>query len=602
MEAPAAPLSAPPPSSAREGRLGLALSGGGFRASFFHIGVLARMASLGLLRQVEAISTVSGGSIIGALYYLHVKNLLEALADDEITDQHFVEIVQRVEADFLEAVKDNFLMLTFGDLAKNIRMAMPNYSRSDRLGELYDEKLYRPAFGGAPGASVKMRDLFIRPKGEPATFNPKTGNAARSAPVPMLTINATTLNTGRNWRFNAQRMGESPLGKGVASMVDVKTRLHRHASYDELPQAQRNFTLGLAVAASACVPALCPPLAVSGIYGSGRDGREVRVQLIDGGVFDNQGLEALMRRRCDRIIASDASGQMAFVAEPSDTSVGVLMRTNAILMDRVRELGLAAGLRDTKVPMALVHLHLGLQAETLPRGAVAPAEARGAAPFGVDPRVQERLAGIRTDLDSFTEVEARSLMLDGYLLSQAQIRGCDAVARLIPARPPTGSEPWKFLEMAPWMARPTDDYLLQLEVAGKPLFKYFHLARGAGWAALASLACLLVGAGVLVGDVLASGLQVQVRVWHVLVAALAPIAAALVYSAVPHARGVSGAANTAIGWVRAATVQPPMSALGLIVVRLHLGVVNRRFLTVGTAGRLQQPEAEAPRGRSGPSL
>lgn len=51
-----------------EKRLGLALSGGGFRASFFHIGVLARLAELDLLRPIEVISTVSGGSIIGALY------------------------------------------------------------------------------------------------------------------------------------------------------------------------------------------------------------------------------------------------------------------------------------------------------------------------------------------------------------------------------------------------------------------------------------------------------------------------------------------------------------------------------------------------------
>src|SRR3954466_13297176 len=94
-------------------RLGLALSGGGFRASFFHIGVLARMASLGLLRHVEVISTVSGGSIIGALYYLHVKKLLEAVPDEQITDRHYQEIVERVERDFLAAVQRNILMRTF---------------------------------------------------------------------------------------------------------------------------------------------------------------------------------------------------------------------------------------------------------------------------------------------------------------------------------------------------------------------------------------------------------------------------------------------------------------------------------------------------------
>src|SRR5262245_3875403 len=42
------------------GRIGLSLSGGGFRAALFHIGVLARLAELDLLRHVEVISCVSG--------------------------------------------------------------------------------------------------------------------------------------------------------------------------------------------------------------------------------------------------------------------------------------------------------------------------------------------------------------------------------------------------------------------------------------------------------------------------------------------------------------------------------------------------------------
>jgi len=62
-------------------RLGLALSGGGFRASFFHLGVLARLAELGLLRQIDVISSVSGGTIVGAFYYLHLKHLLEEEAN-----------------------------------------------------------------------------------------------------------------------------------------------------------------------------------------------------------------------------------------------------------------------------------------------------------------------------------------------------------------------------------------------------------------------------------------------------------------------------------------------------------------------------------------
>lgn len=55
-----------------QGKVGLALSGGGFRASLYHIGVLAKLAELDLLRHVEYLSCVSGGSIIGAHYYLEI--------------------------------------------------------------------------------------------------------------------------------------------------------------------------------------------------------------------------------------------------------------------------------------------------------------------------------------------------------------------------------------------------------------------------------------------------------------------------------------------------------------------------------------------------
>lgn len=48
--------------------LGLALSGGGFRATAFHLGVMKRLRELGLLENVDIVSTVSGGSIAGAYW------------------------------------------------------------------------------------------------------------------------------------------------------------------------------------------------------------------------------------------------------------------------------------------------------------------------------------------------------------------------------------------------------------------------------------------------------------------------------------------------------------------------------------------------------
>src|SRR5712675_392717 len=52
-------------------RIGLALSGGGSRAIAFHLGCLRALNRLGLLERVAVLSTVSGGSVIGAYFHAH---------------------------------------------------------------------------------------------------------------------------------------------------------------------------------------------------------------------------------------------------------------------------------------------------------------------------------------------------------------------------------------------------------------------------------------------------------------------------------------------------------------------------------------------------
>src|SRR4029079_19185477 len=116
----------------------LALSGGGFRASFFHIGVLARLAELRLLRDVQVISTVSGGSIVGAAYYLRLQNLLESRPDDEIDDAAYVALVADLGRSFRQAVAKTVRGRVWSNPLKNLWMARWRYSRSDRIGDLYD--------------------------------------------------------------------------------------------------------------------------------------------------------------------------------------------------------------------------------------------------------------------------------------------------------------------------------------------------------------------------------------------------------------------------------------------------------------------------------
>jgi NTE family protein len=59
--------SIPAPPSRRDLPLGLSLSGGGYRAMLFHAGALWRLNEVGWLQKLDAISSVSGGSIAAGL-------------------------------------------------------------------------------------------------------------------------------------------------------------------------------------------------------------------------------------------------------------------------------------------------------------------------------------------------------------------------------------------------------------------------------------------------------------------------------------------------------------------------------------------------------
>src|SRR5690349_2975399 len=61
----------------RKSRIGLALSGGGYRAAGFHLGTLKKLNELGILDKIHVISSVSGGSIASVFYLLHKDNFNE---------------------------------------------------------------------------------------------------------------------------------------------------------------------------------------------------------------------------------------------------------------------------------------------------------------------------------------------------------------------------------------------------------------------------------------------------------------------------------------------------------------------------------------------
>jgi predicted acylesterase/phospholipase RssA len=429
--------------------MGLALSGGGFRASLFHIGVLARLAELDVLRSVEVLSCVSGGSVIGAHYYLEVRHLLQTKRDEDITREDYLNIVRRLERDFLAGVQQNIRMQAVADLLSALRMTFqPGYSRTSRAGELFETELFSRVEDGEGDRPRLMRQLTIAPLGAPANFRPKYHNWRRRAKVPVLVLNATTLNTGHNWQFTASWMGEPP--SGIDPEVDGNERLRR-LYYTEAPPPHGDIRLGHAVAASACVPGLFEPLVLARLY------PERTVRLVDGGVQDNQGIGGLLDEDCAVVLVSDASGQMQARSDPGAGFVGVLQRSDHVLQARVRASqyqGLVARRRGGLLRgLMFVHLKKDLDVRPVdwvncndPADAVDGRQLHALTSYGIAKDVQGRLAAVRTDLDTFCDQEAYALMLSGYQMTAHELprlRGLPAEA---------AQTPWRFLAVK----RPVD--------------------------------------------------------------------------------------------------------------------------------------------------
>jgi predicted acylesterase/phospholipase RssA len=426
-----------PVRSAFYGRIGLGLSGGGFRASLFHIGVFARLAELDVLRHVEVLSCVSGGSIIGAHYYLEVRKLLQEKADADITRDDYVALVKRVEEKFLRGVQRNVRMRVAAEPWTNLKMIFgsdsaplrwifgPAYSRTMRAGELFESEIFNRVDDGGGGQPRYINDLYVCPKGEGPEFRPKYHNWRRDSKVPILILNATTLNTGHSWHFTASYMGEPPAG--IDSEIDGNDRFRR-LYYDEAPEGWRRVRLGHAVASSACVPGLFEPIALAGLY------PDRVVRLVDGGVCDNQGVGGLLEQDCNVILISDGSGQMESIKDPSRGLLGVPLRSSTILQSRVRESqfqDLSARRRSHLLRgFMFVHLKQDLDVDPVdwldcldPSDAddddARPAARKGKlTSYGIAKDVQQSLASVRTDLDSFSDVEAYTLMTSAYRMTE----------------------------------------------------------------------------------------------------------------------------------------------------------------------------------------
>ena len=246
-------------------RIGLGLSGGGFRATAFGLGALRTLHERNLLQHVTVVSGISGGSLLAAIWAY-------GPADFDEFDRRVTDLLRRnLQGDVLQrTLRPRFVARkahgTLAPIRRLLGQHPVRYSRTDLLVEALTERV----FGDSAMHHVTHSGLDT-------------------------VITATDMATGTAVRFGSARSSNWRYGK-LAQPVHVAE----------------------AVAASAAFPVLLPPLQRRYQFTARDNTVHTRtLDLTDGGVYDNLGLSTLLPGRdpeytehvydVDYIVAVDAA-------------------------------------------------------------------------------------------------------------------------------------------------------------------------------------------------------------------------------------------------------------------------------------------------------
>ena len=367
-------------------RIGLCLSGGGFRATLYALGAVRYLAEAGLLAQVQAVSAVSGGSVAAAV----LADRWPALAADGFSlDAYLREVDQPVH---LTLTTHNLRNQALARWASR-RLHFRGPTRGSAMGDVLAEQLLRTRL---------VRDLD---------------------PALQVIITSTDLATGRAFRVSRDFIGSWNFG------------------YQPLPE---ELSLGQAVAASTAVPLLFPPVYLR-TEGLGlRDAPRV-LSLVDGGVYENLGLEWFQgwrsgrpaeAREVDFKLVVDASGPLIRQAR-TFRGWRAVNRGRAIQYEQTR---------TTRIRWFVEELIRGHQNGSYIVTKYDPAGFRLPDKTPIDPEFYEGalpagfgalLADLRTDLDRFSDEEAELLRYHGYWSAHARL------SALYPEIAVTGRPQWR---------------------------------------------------------------------------------------------------------------------------------------------------------------
>ncbi|TQN44073.1 NTE family protein [Blastococcus colisei] len=304
-------------------RVGLALSGGGFRATAFGLGCLRALHDTGVLSKVTVVSGISGGSLLAALWAYGPSSFQEF-------DGQVVELLERglqleLSTRTLSPVRVARRGVDLIAAARPDGRGRPSRNRTDVLAALLADR----AFG----------DKYL----------PDVTYAGLST-----VLSATDLITSRAVRFGSDLSSLSTYGRIVEPIRVAE-----------------------AVAASAAFPLAFPAVQRTYTFERGGQTQQQRLALTDGGVYDNLGLPVLEPGRdprfsdhvypLDYIVACDA-GRQERGASRARVLPFRLMRSFDITYRKTQD-GTRARLhaaRSTGQIRGFVHAYLGMRDRRLP--------------------------------------------------------------------------------------------------------------------------------------------------------------------------------------------------------------------------------------------
>jgi predicted acylesterase/phospholipase RssA len=363
-------------------RIGLALSGGGFRATLYHLGLVRFLRDAGLLQQVTHITSVSGGSIMAAHLAL---NWTDYTGTDKEFDQAAAKLLAYTRLDVRNRIVRRFpLGLLLRGPRRLLGLSNRLLTRTGWLDHHYEKHLYGD------------RSLFELPE------------------CPQLHILATNLSEGCLCSFNRDGLWMMKEKAGRSEIERIRVGL---------------MTVSMAVAASSAFPGFFPPLELTGQDVGARGGEFGRQAYTDGGVFDNLGVRMFRwltpllseEKALDGVLVSDVGSRILIQDSQAGGLVRTALRSSDILMDRVWQLE-TENFQDT---FGFVFARV--------TDVVGPAEDSTA----LHAEVQRQIANIRTDLDAFSLLESSCLIRQGYCVGRKACRSrTDLFGTELPSNPP----------------------------------------------------------------------------------------------------------------------------------------------------------------------